>query len=47
MAKEISSAVAHLHVHEVCHKDLKPNNILLTSAGHIQGSSTSHSFSLV
>ena len=36
IAKEVASAMAHLHVLDVCHKDLKSNNILLTSSGRVQ-----------
>jgi Protein kinase domain len=30
LAKQLLSAVNHLHKHEVCHRDIKPDNILIT-----------------
>jgi len=31
--KQIASAVSHIHASNVVHRDLKPDNVLLTSTG--------------
>ena len=30
VARQLLSAVRHLHEHKICHRDLKPDNVLLT-----------------
>lgn len=32
LARQLVSAVGHLHKHNVCHRDLKPDNVLVTAS---------------
>lgn len=33
---EIASGLAHMHAHLVAHRDVKPENVLMTSDGHFK-----------
>ena len=33
---EVALGIFHLHIHGIMHRDIKPNNILITSKGHIK-----------
>src|SRR2546430_13525264 len=35
IARQVADALGHAHLHGVVHRDVKPDNILLDSAGHV------------
>eukprot|EP00930_Biecheleria_cincta_P036862 TRINITY_DN25267_c0_g1_i2.p1 TRINITY_DN25267_c0_g1~~TRINITY_DN25267_c0_g1_i2.p1 ORF type:complete len:461 (-),score=69.90 TRINITY_DN25267_c0_g1_i2:39-1421(-) len=47
VARQLLEAVKHLHAKRVCHRNLRPSNVLLTNSGRLRLSGFTHACALV